>query len=114
MSERYNEIYRRSLDDPEGFWAEAAEAIDWDRRWDRVIDDGAQPAARWFAGGMLNTCHNALDRHVAAGIGDRTALIYDSPVTGAQRSFTYAELPTAWRGSPARSRRGASAAATGW
>ena len=92
MSERYNEIYRRSLDDPEGFWAEAAEAIDWDRRWDRVIDDGAQPAARWFAGGMLNTCHNALDRHVAAGIGDRTALIYDSPVTGAQQSFTYAEL----------------------
>ena len=92
MSERYNEIYRRSLDDPEGFWAEAAEAIDWDRRWDRVLDDGAQPAARWFAGGMLNTCHNALDRHVAAGIGDRTALIYDSPVTGAQRSFTYAEL----------------------
>ena len=92
MSERYNEIYRRSLDDPEGFWAEAAEAIDWDRRWDRVIDAGAQPAARWFAGGMLNTCHNALDRHVAAGIGDRTALIYDSPVTGAQRRFTYAEL----------------------
>ena len=92
MSERYNEIYRRSLDDPEGFWAEAAEAIDWDRRWDRVIDAAAQPAARWFSGGMLNTCHNALDRHVAAGIGDRTALIYDSPVTGAQRRFTYAEL----------------------
>ena len=92
MSERYNRIHRQSIDDPETFWADAAEAIDWDRRWDRVIDGGAEPAARWFAGGMLNTCHNALDRHVAAGIGDRTALIYDSPVTGAQQRFTYAEL----------------------
>ena len=92
MSERYNEIYRRSLDDPDGFWAEAAEAIDWHRRWDRVVDENAQPAARWFAGGMLNTCHNALDRHVAAGNGDRPALIYDSPVTGTQQRFTYAGL----------------------
>ena len=92
MSERYNRIHRHSIDDPESFWADAAEAIDWDRRWDRVIDEGAKPAARWFAGGMLNTCHNALDRHVAAGIGDRPALIYDSPVTGARRRFTYAEL----------------------
>ena len=92
MSERYNQAHRQSIDDPETFWAAAAEAIDWDRRWDRVIDDGAKPAARWFAGGMLNTCHNALDRHVAAGIGDRPALIYDSPVTGAQQRFTYAGL----------------------
>ena len=92
MSERYDEIHRRSIDDPQGFWAEAAEAIDWHRRWDRVIDEGAAPAARWFAGGMLNTCHNALDRHVEAGIGDRTALIYDSPVTGARQRFTYAGL----------------------
>ena len=92
MSERYNRIYRHSIDDPETFWADAAEAIDWDRRWDRVIDDGARPAARWFGGGMLNTCHNALDRHVAAGIGDRQALIYDSPVTGTRQRFTYAEL----------------------
>ena len=92
MSERYNQIHRHSIDDPETFWGDAAEAIDWDRRWDRVIDDGAKPASRWFAGGMLNTCHNALDRHVAAGNGDRLALIYDSPITGTQRRFTYAEL----------------------
>ena len=92
MSERYNRLYRHSMDDPETFWGDAAEAIDWDRRWDRVIDDGATPAARWFAGGMLNTCHNALDRHVAAGIGDRMALIHDSPVTGTQQRFTYVEL----------------------
>ncbi len=92
MSERYNRIHRQSIDDPETFWGDAAEAIDWDRRWDRVIDAGAKPASRWFAGGMLNTCHNALDRHVAAGNGERMALIYDSPITGTQQRFTYAEL----------------------
>ncbi|MBW8723650.1 MAG: propionyl-CoA synthetase [Inquilinus limosus] len=88
----YAEAYRRALDDPEGFWGEAADAIDWDRRWDRVLDDSNAPFTRWFAGGRLNTCHNALDRHVAAGHGDRIALIYDSPVTGTVRRFTYAEL----------------------
>ncbi|TSD83376.1 propionyl-CoA synthetase [Mycobacterium sp. KBS0706] len=88
----YAEAYRRALDDPEGFWGEAATAIDWDRRWDRVLDDGDAPFFRWFAGGRLNTCFNALDRHVAAGHGDRIALIYDSPVTGTVRRFTYAEL----------------------
>ncbi|WP_395678468.1 propionyl-CoA synthetase [Inquilinus sp.] len=88
----YEEAYRRALDDPEGFWGEAADAIDWDRRWDRVLDDSNAPFTRWFAGGRLNTCHNALDRHVAAGHGDRIALIHDSPVTGTVRRFTYAEL----------------------
>jgi propionyl-CoA synthetase len=88
----YEEAYRRALDDPEGFWGEAAAAIDWDRRWDRVLDDGNAPFFRWFSGGRLNTCFNALDRHVAAGHGDRIALIHDSPVTGTVRRFTYAEL----------------------
>ncbi|WP_343714375.1 propionyl-CoA synthetase [Inquilinus sp.] len=88
----YAEAYRRALDDPEGFWGEAAAAIDWDRRWDRVLDDSNAPLYRWFTGARLNTCHNALDRHVAAGHGDRVALIYDSPVTGTVRRFTYAEL----------------------
>jgi len=88
----YAEAYRRALDNPEGFWGEAAAAIDWDRRWDRVLDDGNAPFFRWFAGGRLNTCFNALDRHVAAGHGDRIALIHDSPVTGTVRRFTYAEL----------------------
>ena len=92
MSERYDRAYRQSIDDPARFWAEAAEAIDWERSWDRVLDEDAEPAARWFAGGLLNTCHNALDRHVAAGNGDRMALIHDSPVTGTQQRFTYAEL----------------------
>ncbi|MGO4126268.1 propionyl-CoA synthetase [Inquilinus sp. YAF38] len=88
----YEEAYRRSLADPEGFWGEAAAAIDWDRRWDRVLDESNAPFFRWFAGGRLNTCFNALDRHVAAGHGDRLALIHDSPVTGTVRRFTYAEL----------------------
>ncbi|ROR34533.1 propionyl-CoA synthetase [Inmirania thermothiophila] len=89
---RYDEIYRRSLEDPEGFWAEAAQAIDWTRPWERVLDDRNKPFYRWFVGGELNTCYNALDRHVERGRADQKALIYDSPVTGQQRSYTYREL----------------------
>jgi propionyl-CoA synthetase len=92
MSEGFDAIYRRSLADPEGFWGEAAEAIHWYRKWDRVLDDGRPPFYRWFAGGVTNTCYNALDRHVEAGRGEQTALIYDSPVTGAVKSFTYGAL----------------------
>ncbi len=96
MSSRaYDAVYRRSLAEPEAFWAEAAAALEWDRPWDRVLDDRAAPMVRWFAGGMLNVCHNALDRHVAAGHGDRVALIHDSPVTGTVQRFTYAELTDA-------------------
>jgi propionyl-CoA synthetase len=88
----YAEIYRRSLDDPEAFWAEAAAAIDWEKRWDRVRDDTRPPFYRWFPGARLNTCWNALDRHVAAGNGERIALIWDSPVTGAVERFSYRAL----------------------
>ncbi len=88
----FDEIHARSLRDPEGFWGEAAEAIDWERRWDRVLDDSDAPHYRWFRGGKLNTCHNALDRHVSAGRGDQLALIYDSPVTGSVQRFTYRQL----------------------
>jgi propionyl-CoA synthetase len=91
----YRAIWRRSLEDPEGFWAEAAEALHWDRRWDRVLDSSRPPFYRWFAGGMLNTCWNAVDRHVAAGRGAQPALIHDSPVTGTIRTLTYAELQDA-------------------
>ena len=89
---RYQEIYRRSLEDPDGFWAEAATAIDWDEPWERVLDDSQAPFYRWFSGGRLNTCHNALDRHVEGGRGDQLALIYDSPAAGNAASFTYREL----------------------
>ncbi len=92
MSSRYDEVYRRSLADPQGYWAEAAEALEWDKRWDMVLDDSRPPFYRWFAGGKLNTCYNCLDRHVMNGDGDRVALIYDSPVTNTIKHFTYAEL----------------------
>ncbi len=88
----YDEAYRASLDDPEAFWGEAAERIDWVRRWDRVLDAEAEPAARWFVGGELNTAHNALDRHADGGRGDQLALVHDSAVTGEVTRFTYAEL----------------------
>jgi len=88
----YRAIWERSLRDPEGFWGEAAEALHWDRRWDRVLDASRPPFYRWFTGGLLNTCYNAVDRHVAAGRGGQAALIHDSPVTGTIRTLTYAEL----------------------
>jgi propionyl-CoA synthetase len=88
---RFDEIHRRSLEEPEAFWAEAAAAIDWDEPWERVLDDSHAPLYRWFSGGRLNTCHNALDRHVE-GRADQTALIYDSPVTDTVATFTYREL----------------------
>jgi propionyl-CoA synthetase len=92
MARSYEETYRRSLADPEGFWGEAAQAIDWEKRWDRVLDASRPPFYLWFAGGRLNTCYNALDRHVAKGRGEQAALIYDSPVAHEVRSFSYREL----------------------
>ena len=65
----YKALYQASLQDPEGFWGEAAESLHWDKRWDRVLDLDAKPVPRWFAGGRINTCFNALDRHVDAGRG---------------------------------------------
>ncbi len=88
----YQEIYDRSMRDPAGFWAEAAEDIDWYERWDTVLDETRPPFYRWFSGGSLNTSYNALDRHVEAGRGDQKALIYDSAMTHSVRSYTYREL----------------------
>jgi propionyl-CoA synthetase len=82
-----DEVYRRSLEEPEAFWADAAAAIDWDEPWEHVLHD-----SRWFVGGRMNTCFNALDRHVEGGRSDQAALIYDSPVTDTVATFTYAEL----------------------
>jgi propionyl-CoA synthetase len=88
----YLDAYVRSLSDPDGFWAEAATAVDWDRAPVAVLDRSRPPFYRWFPDATLNTCHNALDRHVAAGRGQRTALIHDSPVTGTVTTFSFAEL----------------------
>jgi propionyl-CoA synthetase len=87
-----DETHRRSLDDPEGFWGEAAAAIDWVEPPHRVLDDSRAPFYRWFRGGRLNTAWNALDRHVDGGRAGQPALVYDSPVTGAKKTFTYREL----------------------
>jgi len=89
---RHDDVYARSMQDPEGFWADAATGIDWIRPWTQVLDRSRAPFYRWFSGGELNTCFNAVDRHVAAGRGAQAAIIYDSPVTATQRVITYAEL----------------------
>ncbi len=89
---RYDDVYAHSMRDPDGFWAEAAKGIDWVTPWTRVLDDSRAPFYRWFAGAELNTCWNAVDRHVAAGRGAQAAIIYDSPVTQTKRTITYAEL----------------------
>ncbi|MCU0297691.1 MAG: AMP-binding protein, partial [Candidatus Nanopelagicales bacterium] len=88
----YQQTYERSLSDPDGFWREAAVAIEWSEEPTVVCDDTGAPLYRWFSDGVLNTCHNAVDRHVAAGRGDRPALHYVSPVTGTSRTLTYSEL----------------------
>jgi len=92
MSDSYQEQYRQSIDNPEEFWAEAASGLDWTKRWERVLDDSNAPYYEWFSGAELNTCYNAIDRHVEAGRGGQAALIYDSPVTNQVRSFSYDEL----------------------
>jgi propionyl-CoA synthetase len=89
---KFEEVYRRAAEQPEEFWAEAASDIDWIKPPDRVLDDSRAPFYRWFSGGQLNTCYNALDRHVERGCADQLALIYDSPVTGTTTKFTYREL----------------------
>ncbi|HEY2206241.1 MAG TPA: propionyl-CoA synthetase [Pseudonocardia sp.] len=88
----YRDAFRASIEDPEGFWGAAATAIDWYRAPTQVLDSSNPPFYRWFPDGELNTCHNALDRHVDAGNGERTALIYDSPVTGTKARYSYLEL----------------------
>jgi propionyl-CoA synthetase len=92
MRSRYHEVYESWKRDPEAFWAEAARDIDWVKPWDKVFDAEAGVYGRWFSGAECNTCFNAVDRHVAGGRADQIALIYDSPITGAQKKFTYAEL----------------------
>ena len=88
----YHAAFRRSIDDPAGFWGEAAAAVTWIRPPRRILDDTRAPLYQWFSDGELNTCANALDRHVESGRAEQPALIYDSPVTGTQRAYTYREL----------------------
>ena len=92
MANKYDEVYQQSIQDPEGFWGQAAEDVHWYKKWDKVLDDSNKPFYRWFVGGEINTCYNALDLHVDRGRGDKVALIYDSPVTNTIKKYTYAEL----------------------
>ncbi len=87
----YAEVYQYSLTDPEGFWREQAEQIPWIKAPETILDQDANGAWRWFRGGKLNSCYIALDQHVAAGRGDDTALIYDSPATSVVRKYSFAE-----------------------
>ena len=95
MTARYTSDYSRSLRDPDGFWGDAASAIHWFKEPDRVLDDSNPPFYRWFRGGQLNSCYNALDRHVEGGRADQLALVYDSPVTQTMKRFTFRELKNA-------------------
>ena len=89
---RYADIYERAKRDPDGFWMEAADGIDWVTQPSKALFADQAPLYEWFADGTLNTCWNAVDRHVAAGHGDRLAIIHDSPLTGSTHKITYAEL----------------------
>ncbi|MCB1834254.1 MAG: AMP-binding protein, partial [Geminicoccaceae bacterium] len=92
ISTKYAPLYRRSLDDPESFWAEVAGELAWIEPFTKVLDTDRQTWYRWFLGGKLNTCYNCVDRHVEAGHGDRLAIIHDSPVTSSHSRITYGEL----------------------
>ncbi|MFP4672744.1 MAG: propionyl-CoA synthetase, partial [Desulfohalobiaceae bacterium] len=92
MSNAYEQAYHRSINEPDSFWAELAEDCHWFKKWDKVLDDSRHPFYRWFSGGELNTCYNAVDLHVQNGRGDQVALIYDSPVTDTLKYYTYSDL----------------------
>ncbi len=92
MGNKYDEAFEQSIKDPEGFWGKIAEDCFWYKKWDKVLDDSNKPFYRWFVGGEMNTCYNALDYHIDQGRGDQAALIYDSPVTDAKKTYSYTEL----------------------
>jgi len=89
---QYHKTYQSWRDDPIGFWEKAATEIDWAKPWDRVFNPDAGVYGQWFEGAQCNTCYNCLDRHVENGRGEQAALIYDSPITGSKRTYTYSQL----------------------
>ena len=92
MTNPYDDAFRQSINDPDAFWGAAAEDVHWYKKWDKVLDSSNKPFYRWFTGGELNTCYNALDFHIDNGLGDQLALIYDSPVTDTIQKYTYNQL----------------------
>ncbi|MDW3206643.1 MAG: propionyl-CoA synthetase [Alphaproteobacteria bacterium] len=90
---KLDEIYRRSIEDRDGFWTDAAAELEWIKPWEKVLDDSRAPHFySWFPGAECNTCYNAVDRHADGGRGDQDAIIYDSPITGRQKRITYSDL----------------------
>src|SRR4030067_3090584 len=92
MAGNYSTSYEESIKNPDKFWDKAAQDIQWYKPYTKVLDDSRKPFYRWFTGGELNTCYNAIDYHVEKGKKDQTAVIYDSPVTGTVRRISYGEL----------------------
>ncbi|WP_430397664.1 propionyl-CoA synthetase [Ferrovibrio sp.] len=92
MTLRYKTLYAEAKSDPIGYWQRQAQRVAWSKPHERVLDDSNPPFYRWYPGAELNTCYNALDRHIEAGHGNRAALIYDSPVTNTVKSYSYTEL----------------------
>ncbi|XP_071443357.1 LOW QUALITY PROTEIN: acyl-CoA synthetase short-chain family member 3, mitochondrial [Hetaerina americana] len=88
----YDKAFKLSLENPPEFWAEVGHKLSWYKPWNKVLDDSDPPFTKWFVGGMLNACYNAVDRHVENGFGERLALIHDSPVTSSIRRITYSQL----------------------
>lgn len=89
---KYRDVYEQSINQPDSFWGKAAEAVQWTKKWDKVLDESKKPFYSWFTGGELNTCYNALDYHVESGRKDQVAIIYDSPVTNTVNKISYGEL----------------------
>ena len=92
MSDNFKEIYTKSINDPENFWKEASNDVFWFKKPTKILNKSNPPFYKWFEDGVTNTCYNALDIHIDQGKGKRTALIYDSPITGNKSKYTYEEL----------------------
>lgn len=92
MTSRYPAVYEAWKQAPEAFWEEAAKKVEWSKPYEKVFDPDLGNHGQWFVGGECNNCHNAVDRHIAEGRGDQLAIIYDSPITGSQKKFTYNQL----------------------
>ena len=92
MSDKFNKIYDQSISNPEKFWEEAANDIFWFKKPTKILNKSNPPFYKWYEDGITYTCYNALDIHIDQGNGKRTALIYDSPITGNKSKFSYEEL----------------------
>ena len=92
MSNKFKDLYKKSIENPEIFWQEASKDIFWFKEPAKILNKSNAPFYKWFEDGVTNTCYNALDIHIDQGNGKRTALIYDSPITGNKSKFSYDEL----------------------